>query len=95
MEERTSADWWKTFEVNLLGVFNTARPAMKYLKKADGYFVAVTSIGGQFRSPNGSDYQVRDHKCRDARPCVDPCYTGIEACAEQAHRTHRSRKSAR
>ena len=67
MEERTSADWWKTFEINLLGVFNTVRPALKYLKPANGYFVAVTSVGAQFRSPYASDYQVRDRKYRSSR----------------------------
>ncbi|KZV60411.1 NAD-P-binding protein [Peniophora sp. CONT] len=61
MEDRTSVEWWRTFEINVLGVFNTVRPALKHLKKAEGYFIAVTSIGAQFRSPNCSDYQTSKH----------------------------------
>ncbi|VDC05477.1 unnamed protein product [Peniophora sp. CBMAI 1063] len=61
LEERTSADWWRTFEINVLGVFNTVRPALKYLKKANGYFVAITSIGAQFRTQYASDYQTSKH----------------------------------
>ncbi|KZV64031.1 NAD-P-binding protein [Peniophora sp. CONT] len=61
MEERTSADWWRTFEINVLGVYNTVRPGLKHLKKVEGYFIAVTSIGAQFRSPNASDYQTSKH----------------------------------
>ncbi|VDC05478.1 unnamed protein product [Peniophora sp. CBMAI 1063] len=61
MRERKSADWWRTFEINLLGTYNTVQPALKHLVKADGYVVAVTSIGAQLRSPNGSDYQMSKH----------------------------------
>ncbi|VDC05479.1 unnamed protein product [Peniophora sp. CBMAI 1063] len=61
MQERKSSDWWRTFEINLLGVFNTVRPALKHLQKVDGYVVAITSVGAQFRSPNGSDYQTSKH----------------------------------
>ena len=59
MEGRPSKDWWKTFEANILGVYNTIRPAIKHLRKTEGTFIAVTSVGAQFRSPNASDYQVR------------------------------------
>ena len=58
MDERTSADWWRTFEINVLGVFNTAKPALKHLRKTEGCFIAVTSAGAQFRTFGGSDYQV-------------------------------------
>ncbi|VDC05476.1 unnamed protein product [Peniophora sp. CBMAI 1063] len=61
LEERTSAEWWRTFEVNVLGVYNTVRPALKHLKKADGYFLATTSVGAQLRTPYASDYQTSKH----------------------------------
>ncbi|KZV66967.1 NAD-P-binding protein [Peniophora sp. CONT] len=61
MEERSSADWWRTFEINVLGVFNTVRPALKYLRASEGYVVAITSIGAQFRTPSASDYQTSKH----------------------------------
>ncbi|KZV66968.1 NAD(P)-binding protein [Peniophora sp. CONT] len=61
MEERSSVEWWRTFEINVLGVFNTVRPALKHLSKTEGYFLAVTSIVAQFRAPNASDYQTSKH----------------------------------
>ena len=58
MDEKPAADWWNTFEVNILGVYNTIRPAAKYLRETDGYFIAISSMAAQLRWPGGSDYEV-------------------------------------
>ena len=58
MDEKPAAAWWNTFEVNILGVYNTLRSAAKYLRKTNGYFFAMSSIAAQLRWPGGSDYQV-------------------------------------
>ena len=59
MDRRPMNEWWRTFEINVLGVYNTVRPAIKHLRKVDGYFIAVTSTGAQLRTPGASDYDVR------------------------------------
>ena len=59
MDEKPADGWWNTFEINVLGVYNTFRPAAKYLRKTDGYFIAISSLAAQLRWPGGSDYEVR------------------------------------
>ncbi|KZV66972.1 NAD-P-binding protein [Peniophora sp. CONT] len=83
IEERTSADWWRTFEINVLGVFNTVRPALKYLKEVEGYFVAVSSIGAQFRPPNSSDYNLSKHTLNRLVEMI-----AIESPAVKAYSVH-------
>ncbi|KZV70816.1 NAD-P-binding protein [Peniophora sp. CONT] len=61
MDQRPANEWWRTFEVNVLGVYNTVRSATKHLGEAKGYFIAVSSIGAQGRWPGGSDYQTSKH----------------------------------
>ncbi|VDB88724.1 unnamed protein product [Peniophora sp. CBMAI 1063] len=61
MAERPSADWWRTFEINVLGVYNTIKPTVKHLKKTEGYIVGISSVAAQFRSQNASDYLVSKH----------------------------------
>ena len=58
MDEKPADGWWNTFEINVLGVYNTIRPAAKYLRKTDGYFIATSSLAAQLRWPGGSDYEV-------------------------------------
>ena len=58
MDQRQADEWWRTFEVNVLGVYNTWRSAAQHLKQTNGHFIAVSSIGAQIRWPGGSDYQV-------------------------------------
>jgi len=61
MVEREADKWWNTFEVNIFGVYNVIRAAMKHLQKVNGYIIAMSSIGQQLRSPFASDYQVSKH----------------------------------
>ncbi|KZV64503.1 NAD-P-binding protein [Peniophora sp. CONT] len=53
--------WWRTFEVNVRGVFNFARAALPYLKDSKGYFFALGSGGAQVRMRGGSDYNTSKH----------------------------------
>ncbi|KAI0275424.1 NAD-P-binding protein [Gloeopeniophorella convolvens] len=54
--------WWKTFEVNVRGVFNYVRASVKPLQESDlGYVVAVSSIAAQARLPTMSDYCSSKH----------------------------------
>ncbi|VDC05468.1 unnamed protein product [Peniophora sp. CBMAI 1063] len=61
MDQRATPEWWRTFEINVLGVYNTIKPALKFLRKVEGYFIAVTSTGAQLRTPGASDYDTSKH----------------------------------
>jgi len=54
-------DWWNTVEVNLRGVFNFVRYAVRHLEKSHGSIIAVSSMASQLRIPAGSDYCVSKH----------------------------------
>ncbi|KAI0275399.1 NAD-P-binding protein [Gloeopeniophorella convolvens] len=54
--------WWRTFEVNVRGVFNYVRASVKPLQESDlGYIVAVSSNAAQARLPTMSDYCPSKH----------------------------------
>ncbi|KAI0313159.1 hypothetical protein OF83DRAFT_1142642 [Amylostereum chailletii] len=59
--EKDPKQWWQTFEVNVLGVFNFVRPSVEHIKKANGYIIATTSAGAQLRLPFSSDYCTSKH----------------------------------
>ncbi|VDC05194.1 unnamed protein product [Peniophora sp. CBMAI 1063] len=61
MDQREADDWWRTFEVNLFGVYNAWRSAAKHLRQTKGYFIAISSIVAQVRWPGSSDYQTSKH----------------------------------
>ncbi|KAI0313160.1 NAD-P-binding protein [Amylostereum chailletii] len=61
MEDKDPLQWWDVFEVNLFGVFNFVRPSLVHLKKVNGYIVAISSLGAQYRNPLGSDYSTSKH----------------------------------
>lgn len=48
--------WWNTFEVNIFGVYNFVRPALKHLEKSKGHAIVVSTRTAQLRLPNASDY---------------------------------------
>ncbi|VDB92276.1 unnamed protein product [Peniophora sp. CBMAI 1063] len=59
--EKDPDAWWKTFEVNVRGVFNFARAALPHLKESKGSFFALSSGGAQVRMRGGSDYNTSKH----------------------------------
>ncbi|KZV63871.1 NAD-P-binding protein [Peniophora sp. CONT] len=54
-------NWWHGFEVNIFGVYNFVRPALKHLEKSEGYVVVVSTVTAQLRIPTASDYGVSKH----------------------------------
>ncbi|KAI0316919.1 NAD-P-binding protein [Amylostereum chailletii] len=54
-------EWWNTFEVNILGVFNFVRPSVEHLQKTNGSIIAVSSAAAQRRLPFASDYVTSKH----------------------------------
>ncbi|KAF5372559.1 hypothetical protein D9758_005180 [Tetrapyrgos nigripes] len=51
-------NWWKTVEVNIRGVYNTAHFALPHLSITSGYFVVLGSTGAQVRLPFASAYPL-------------------------------------
>ncbi|KZV63877.1 NAD-P-binding protein [Peniophora sp. CONT] len=60
-ERKDPLAWWNSFEVNLFGVYNFVRPALKHLEQRAGYAIVVSSVSAQLRFPNSSDYGVSKH----------------------------------
>ncbi|KZV62461.1 NAD-P-binding protein [Peniophora sp. CONT] len=83
MDEKPADAWWNTFEVNVLGVYNTIRPAAKYLRKTNGHFIAISSIAAQLRWPGGSDYETSKHAVNRLIEFVDQESSEITAFALQ------------
>jgi NAD(P)-dependent dehydrogenase (short-subunit alcohol dehydrogenase family) len=71
ISESDTANWWKTWEVNLKGTYYVIRYAIPYLiesaKKhsasgsSGGHLILISSIGAQFVRPGASDYQTTKH----------------------------------
>ncbi|VDC05922.1 unnamed protein product [Peniophora sp. CBMAI 1063] len=60
-DREDSLGWWAIFEVNIFGVYNFVRPALKHLEKSEGYVVVVSTMAAQLRIPTASDYGVSKH----------------------------------
>ncbi|KAF5372487.1 hypothetical protein D9758_005171 [Tetrapyrgos nigripes] len=55
-------NWWKTIEVNIRGVYNTAHFALPHLSTTSGYFIAMSSAAAQLpRVPWSSAYPLSKH----------------------------------
>ena len=48
--------WLRTIDVNLMGVFHTARATLPYLIERRGYFCAIASIASYIPMPGSSSY---------------------------------------
>jgi NAD(P)-dependent dehydrogenase (short-subunit alcohol dehydrogenase family) len=69
--ESDIASWWKTWEVNVKGLYYVLRfsiahliePAKKYASKgmSGGYLILMSSIGAQLVMTGASDYQTAKH----------------------------------
>ncbi|KAH9001474.1 NAD-P-binding protein [Lactarius akahatsu] len=59
--DKVPDQWWNTFEVNVRGVYNTARASISALEKTSGRIVVISSKSAQFRDPHGSDYAISKH----------------------------------
>ncbi|VDC07857.1 unnamed protein product [Peniophora sp. CBMAI 1063] len=56
--EADVTQWWSTLEVNLLGTVNYVAPALKHLKKTNGYVIVISSWSALLRSASTSDYAI-------------------------------------
>ena len=57
-------NWWNSFEVNVFGVYNFERPALKYLEKNNGCAIIISTVSAQLRFLNISDYGKFSHRRR-------------------------------
>ncbi|VDB85697.1 unnamed protein product [Peniophora sp. CBMAI 1063] len=73
--------WWNSFEVNIFGVYNFVRPALKHLEKSNGYAIVISTISAQLRFLNISDYGVSKHAIGRLVEYVALEYPGVHTLA--------------
>ncbi|KZP00362.1 NAD-P-binding protein [Calocera viscosa TUFC12733] len=61
MAQRDPDVWWRIWEVNIKGSFNVAHYTLPELAKTKGYFIFVSSVGGQRRDIGVSSYATGKH----------------------------------
>lgn len=69
--ESDITSWWRSWEVNMRGVYHVIRYAVPHLiesarKRAEeassgGHLILISSVGAQLLMPGASDYQVSKH----------------------------------
>jgi len=58
IQELTPDQWRETIDINLTGVFNTAKATIAELKKTQGYFISIASLAGANFFEKGSAYNA-------------------------------------
>jgi len=58
IQEMTPEQWQETIDINLTGVFNTAKATIARLKEAEGYFITIASLAGTNFFEKGSAYNA-------------------------------------
>ena len=58
IQELTPEQWQETIDINLTGVFNTAKATIAALKKTEGYFISIASLAGTNFFEKGSAYNA-------------------------------------
>lgn len=58
IQELTPEQWQETIDINLTGVFNTAKATIAALKETEGYFISVASLAGTNFFEKGSAYNA-------------------------------------
>lgn len=58
IQELTPAQWHETIDINLTGVFNTAKATIASLKETEGYFISIASLAGTNFFEKGSAYNA-------------------------------------
>jgi 3-oxoacyl-[acyl-carrier protein] reductase len=54
----TSEQWNETIDINLTGVFNSAKAGLEALKATKGYFITISSLAGTNFFANGTAYNA-------------------------------------
>ncbi len=58
IQELTPEQWQETIDINLTGVFNTAKASIDGLKKTEGYFITIASLAGTNFFEKGAAYNA-------------------------------------
>lgn len=58
IQQMTPEQWQETIDINLTGVFNTAKASIDELKKTQGYFITIASLAGTNFFENGAAYNA-------------------------------------
>lgn len=58
IQELTPEQWRETIDINLTGVFNTAKATIAELKKSEGYFITIASLAGTNFFEKGAAYNA-------------------------------------
>ncbi|KAB7732597.1 SDR family oxidoreductase [Rudanella paleaurantiibacter] len=58
IQELTPEQWHETIDINLTGVFNTAKASLEALKQTEGYFISIASLAGTNFFEKGSAYNA-------------------------------------
>ncbi len=56
--ELTAEQWQETIDINLTGVFNTAKSVLDELKETKGYFITISSLAGTNFFATGTAYNA-------------------------------------
>jgi len=58
IQELTAEQWQETIDINLTGVFFTAKATLAALKNSKGYFISIASLAGTNFFANGAAYNA-------------------------------------
>ena len=58
IQEMTPEQWHETIDINLTGVFYTAKATLSSLKESEGYFITIASLAGTNFFEKGSAYNA-------------------------------------
>jgi NAD(P)-dependent dehydrogenase (short-subunit alcohol dehydrogenase family) len=58
IQELTPEQWQETIDINLTGVFNTAKATVSALKETKGYFITIASLAGTNFFEKGAAYNA-------------------------------------
>ncbi|CAG4991656.1 Sepiapterin reductase [Dyadobacter sp. CECT 9275] len=58
IQELTTEQWTETIDINLTGVFFSAKASMSALADSKGYFITISSLAGTNFFPNGTAYNA-------------------------------------
>lgn len=58
IQQLTPEQWHETIDINLTGVFYTAKATLSALKESQGYFITIASLAGTNFFENGSAYNA-------------------------------------
>ncbi|TAE27323.1 MAG: SDR family oxidoreductase [Cytophagales bacterium] len=58
IQQLTPEQWHETIDINLTGVFNTAKATVEALKQTKGYFISIASLAGTNFFEKGAAYNA-------------------------------------